>query len=892
MRSIVLAVLALFAFSTRISAQMSMDTTIVPGPHYKRGDVGDFILGSNWRDLWTSPIRVPVLDLTTFAGGIRPFREGGNQSRTLRFLGRDGRVYIFRSMDKFVHRALPEDARNTLAGDVIQDQTSAMYPTGAVVIARLKSAAGLLQAVPQIVVMPDDPRLGRFRRTFAGMFGYIEERPDEAGEDGVEKTAFDAEAIKGTEGLIEDLEESLNDRLDAREYLTARLIDFLVGDSDRGSDQWRWARFDRGDYDIYRPISRDHDYAFMRSNGIVGMLVRSPFPKLLDFGPKLPSLKALTFMTQEFDRSVLVGLTWRQWDSVTTALQAKLTDRVIADAVRLLPPEYYRATGEFLESSLRARRDGLRERSRQYYNMVAREADVFASEADDVAEIERRGDGSVVVRLYGAEEKIMADGGAPPAFQRLFVPSETKEIRVYLMGGDDRAIVRGEARRSIKVRIAGGAGDDVLIDSARVERRGDAATVFYDAHGRNRLVAGHHTRIEVEPFLTAQPESEDEDEEPGAAADTVRADSIAEEPRGRFQNQINDFGRDFLGGKTAAQPFRTWGMTTSWRPHVDHRVGAGIIIGTTYNARRYGFRHAPYYWDLRARALYALGEGGFGIDGAIRYYPENSISEFSIRLRATEFEANRFYGFGNDTPELDSDLTVVLRDELRLEPTMTLHLANGRRLGFGPVLKLVNPRPKAGSPADVLDPVGSHDTFGQAGVRAFGEIDRSIADGVPHSGWRARFDADLYPAVWDADGAFGSVGAEAAAYVPIGAPILAFRAGAEHVWGDFPLQEAAFLGGRYTLRGYRWNRFAGDARMYGSAELRTPIRRIELFVRGTIGAIALVDAGRVWFDGDSDGGWHAGYGGGVWFASLNRAVSVTYAYGEIGRLYLFYGLPY
>ena len=893
--TITIATLAL-ASAQSVLAQAPRKATVIPGPEYKTGEVGDFFLGSNWRNLWTMPLRATVLDLSTFAGGIKPFRAGGNQSKTLRFLGQDGRVYIFRSMNKFVHRILPDDVRNTAVGGLIEDQTSAMYPSSAVVVARLQAAAGLLQVIPQIVVMPDDPRLGEFRKEYAGLVGFIEERPDEAGEDGVEVTTFGAEKIKGADNLLEDLETSFEDRLNAREYLTARLLDFIIGDTDRGADQWRWARFDAGNYDVYRPIPRDRDYAFIRSDGLLGMGVRMVFPKLGKFGPDYTNLRGLTFMTQEFDRSALVELSRQEWDSVTTALQSKLTDAVIADAVRALPSEHHRETHQFLEQSLRSRRDKLVAISRAYYAMVAHEADVFATDSDDVAEIERRADGSVEVRLYSAEEKLMADGGAVPAFRRLFVPSETKEIRIYLLGGDDRATVRGAAKQSIKVRVAGGAGDDVLIDSSRVEQGGDPRTVFYDAYGSNLVVRGYRTRIDTKPFYAPQPGLADQDEErakPGA--DTAYAepsDSIAEERRGRFQDQINQYGRDFLGGKTVAQPFRSWGSQTSWRPAFDYREGAGVIVGAGYQHRRFSFRHKPFYWDLNAAGLYSFEAGRPGVQATLKYNPENSKHEYSLFLRATGFEANRFYGFGNDTEEIDSDLSLVMRNEIRFQPALTVHFAPDRKISFGPVVKYVNARPEEGSPAAVQQPLG-FDEFGQVGVVGRGDIDRVTADGaIPRSGWRGHLVTDAYPAVWDGEGAFGSTIAEVATYVPIGPPVLAFRLGGKYVWGDFPLHEAAFLGGRGSLRGYRWNRFAGDAMVYGGAEVRAPLTRVDLLVRGTLGVIGLADAGRVWFDGESNGGWHTGVGGGLWFTTLNRAVSVTYAKGETGRFYFTLGMPY
>ncbi|HEX6308672.1 MAG TPA: ShlB/FhaC/HecB family hemolysin secretion/activation protein, partial [Longimicrobiales bacterium] len=105
------------------------------------------------------------------------------------------------------------------------------------------------------------------------------------------------------------------------------------------------------------------------------------------------------------------------------------------------------------------------------------------------------------------------------------------------------------------------------------------------------------------------------------------------------------------------------------------------------------------------------------------------------------------------------------------------------------------------------------------------------------------------------------------------------------------VHEAAFLGGRNSLRGFETDRFAGDAAAYGSTELHLPLGTLTLLVRGEVGAFGLADAGRVWFDGDSPGGWHTSFGGGAWFSSLGRTLSLTYARGDIGRLYLRLGMP-
>lgn len=42
---------------------------LTPGPLYAKGGLYRAIAGKHYRDLWTTPIRVPVLDLSRFAGG-------------------------------------------------------------------------------------------------------------------------------------------------------------------------------------------------------------------------------------------------------------------------------------------------------------------------------------------------------------------------------------------------------------------------------------------------------------------------------------------------------------------------------------------------------------------------------------------------------------------------------------------------------------------------------------------------------------------------------------------------------------------------------------------------------------------------------------------------------
>jgi hemolysin activation/secretion protein len=110
--------------------------------------------------------------------------------------------------------------------------------------------------------------------------------------------------------------------------------------------------------------------------------------------------------------------------------------------------------------------------------------------------------------------------------------------------------------------------------------------------------------------------------------------------------------------------------------------------------------------------------------------------------------------------------------------------------------------------------------------------------------------------------------------------------------GDYPVQFAAGLGGKRSLRGYHFRRFAGDAAVHAGTELRVPVGTVNFIVRSQLGLFGLVDGGRVWFDGRSDGGWHSAVGGGFWLSAFGKAVSVAYAHGDSHRLYFKSGLSY
>src|SRR5262245_50248502 len=52
--------------------------SVVIGPQYRAGGLHRWLWGADYRDLYTMPVALPVLDLQSFAGGLRPTRELGH----------------------------------------------------------------------------------------------------------------------------------------------------------------------------------------------------------------------------------------------------------------------------------------------------------------------------------------------------------------------------------------------------------------------------------------------------------------------------------------------------------------------------------------------------------------------------------------------------------------------------------------------------------------------------------------------------------------------------------------------------------------------------------------------------------------------------------------------
>ncbi len=633
---------------------------VAAGPQYGAHGLHRAMLGASYRALWTTPVEVEVLDLGTEASGVTLVRRvGGQQTKGLALADRDGRSYTFRSLDKDPSNILPEELQDTFVEDLVQDEMSAQHPAGALVADEISKAVGVPTVPIRLVVLPDDPALGEYRKDFAGVVGTFAEYPSAAGE---RHPRFEgAVQIVDHMTLFAKLAESPDERVAVREFLRARLFDLLVSDFDRHRKQWRWAK--RAGDALWHPIPEDRDQAFARYEGLLVRVAAGYIPQLRTFGPKYDRIFGLTYNGREQDRWLLPELSRDAWREVAQEIKGEVTDEVLERAARRMPPEWYAIDGARLVAAMKRRRDTLPEAADRFYRHLAGQVDVQGTNASELAHVRRLEGGAVEVEVARHGE----DGTAgKPYFSRRFVPGETEEVRLYLRGGNDRVTVEGP-RGGIRVRAVGGVGDDVLDDSK------GGGTRFYDSEGQSKVVKG-----------------------PGTAWDRR---SYEQPP----------------GPKTAPWiPPRDWGRDWFLLPWAGYSSDYGVFLGGGFATRGYGFRQQPFASQHTLKAGWAVGASQPKIDYTGEFHRANSRVTTGIAAYYSGLEVLRFYGFGNETsPEENDDRNKVRQKQVVFSPTLTLPVAGAVNFTVAPALQYA--QTEAGDRlVDAQKPYGYGD-FGQVG---------------------------------------------------------------------------------------------------------------------------------------------------------------------------------
>jgi hypothetical protein len=466
---------------------------LVAGGQYGRGRMGRFFLGGYYRDVWATPVRVPVLDMRRHSNGLSVDKRGGGQQTTSFTLStEEGLTYALRSVNKDPLPILPPFWQNTVAGRFIRDQVSATHPYGALVVPALARATGVFHANPRLVyVRADEARFAEYPGYMGGKLFMLEEKF--SSQSSIRPQLGPAVDIENTHRMLHKRFRYNSHRIDQRAFARARLLDLLIGDWDRHKGQWNWAVYEEGDRTIYRPIPKDRDQAFsyFRSGLLPSLASRlvPPLRKFTSFQDDFGDISGLTINAAFLDERALPELTAADFQAIAKDMQASLTDQVIGQAVRSLPGPVYLQIGPEMERKLKRRRDQLPAAAQAYYQVLAREVTVVGSDEEERFVVRRLNDGETAVEVFrlkgkGEKEELL--------YSRLFQHQDTQQITLHGLGGDDKFEVSGSVTSGIPVVIVGGEGEDEITDRSSVRSWGKK-TFVYDTSRGNELDFGAET---------------------------------------------------------------------------------------------------------------------------------------------------------------------------------------------------------------------------------------------------------------------------------------------------------------------------------------------------------------------------------------------------------------
>jgi len=809
-----------------------------------------FFFGKSYRPEWYEGVKAPVFDIGNVKGGLKILKKGGgNQTSSLRLEATNGKQYVIRLLEKDASKLIPDQYKSNFIKKAVQEGISGSNPYAAFIVPPLADAVEVYHTNPKLVFIPDDPRFGIYREDFKNKLALFEERP---AKDQSDAPYFgNSKKIINTPDMLAKLYKDNDNKVDQHMVLKARLLDTFLGDWDRHDDQWRWAQFEnehKGKY--YQPIPRDRDQVFYVSEGLIPGLIGSSWavPGLQGFGPEVENITGLwSFAAKYFDRSFLTELERVDWIKASSKMQAQLTDSIIESALDQLPNNIYQYHGDKIVSDLKSRRDGLNNYAIAYYEALAKKVDIVGSNKKELFKVVRQDKDTTVVSLY----KIDKDGNHDKLlYHRRFITTETSEISLYGLEGNDIFNIEGNVSRGPKIRVIGGQGEDVFTDNSKVGSLGKSWVVYDLKTEDNLLTEGKETKNK-----------------------TSRNPEVNEYDRKAFK--YNYFG-----------PLLA----------VKYNRDDGLFIGAGINFKIQGFRKNPYKSSHKFSITNAIATSSYNFLYEGKFIDVLGKADFLINseIRSPNYVTN-YFGLGNESLYDQSrgiDYYRVRFEEILLNAKLKYDIGEQFSLTVGSssqVIK-VEPTPERfikNFNANGLDSATVFKRKVWTGFSSTLEIDTRNREILTEKGlkWTTNFGYNV--GVSEFAGSYGNFSSDFTFFYSFKTPsrvTLSNRTGFAQVFGKYEFYQANYLDGYDQLRGFRKFRFGGERIIYNNTDLTIRLLNVRAYILPTqIGLTLFYDTGIASVEGQDSDEWHNGYGGGVWIAPARiMYLSAIFGYSNEG----------
>lgn len=796
------------------------------GEEFQKSSSKKRFLGKHYRNVWATPVKIKYLDLTTFAGGLTPLEiNEEKQTTSLKLIGKDKINYQFRTINKNPSALLPPGFETTLADDFMQDQISSTHPFSSLIVPPLANAIGIYHSNPQLFYMPYSRLLGPYISEIGGRIGIIEATPSENlmpyGNDGKPNRIVD------TEKVYEELKKDSRNKVDQISYLKVRLFDFIIGDWDKEESHWKWAVFDKKEETVFRPISGNRDQAFTKFDGLLPSLMKNLIPNIQNFESTIKDPAKLSNAARNLDRNFLNELSIEDWQKTADEIIRELNDDLIKKAVKQMPPEAFQLSGAEITNKLISRKNGLLKTAESYYKTLAKEVTIAGSGKSEYVIITRSTD-STNIQTQDLKQ-------SQNFYNRTFDNKITKKINIYLLGGKDNLIAKGNSSSPVKIRVVGGEGEDSISDNSESRNM-----LIYDDR-QNEITGNNNSRIILSN-----------------------------------KNWVNEYVRDGFN-------YNRSGIA----PTADYPNGLdGPSIGLSHIIRRYGFRKMPYVFEQKVTLLYAPIKGAYEVKyGSIFHsiFAHKYDLIFDGYFNGPSYK-NNFYGIGNSTVNNgDVDYYRIRTRYLRASAYFQFRYSNKIKFGLGPGVEYMDiiKENRDNYINSTSENIGQPDKF--ISLKSYADFDFRDKKISPKTGFRWLTNIDYYKQINHLKHNTVSLYTSLSGYVTpnISFPMtFALRVGATTKIGSYNFYQASTLGiFDDNLWGYRNQRFSGRSAYFGNSELRIPVTKIRgYFLSGDFGAFAFYDIGKVSSSAIESNKWHQGYGPGIWL-NLFDHILLTLGYG-------------
>ena len=805
--------------------------------------------GERYRKEYGTKVKAPTVNLDTLFGGLTPVRKGGgHQSKSLRLKDNKGREYVMRALRKnavqylqavaFKNQYIEGQFENTYSEGLLLDVFTGSHPYAPFVVETLAKAIDIFHTKPTLYYVPKQKALQQFNDEFGDELYMIEERAASGHGD---KANFGfSNTLISTNDLLKKIRKNSNSTINEEAYIRARLFDMLLGDWDRHEDQWRWAAFKSGKKTVYKPVPRDRDQVFsiMADGALLNYMTKTvPTLRLMQsYDENLSNTKWFNLEPYPLDMALINQAENNLWIEQAKHIQRHLTEEIIDVAFTHFPKEVQGNTTKNIKIKLQGRLKNLQKIANKYAHHIAKFAVIKGTDKEDWFDIERLPNGNTMVVGHrikkGKKDNIF--------HQKTYSKTTTKEIWIYGLDDNDTFTVFGNGKDLIKIRLIGGQNKDTY------NIKNGKKVTFYDYKTKKNNV------------LTSKGVQKLSD---------------------RYTTNVYDYKKLKYSAFTMV-------------PIIGFNPDDGIKTGLTNTYTSYGFERNPFTAQHTLAASYYFATKGYELNYSGEF--SNVWKRWNLLIN-TQFTspnyAINFFGFGNNTQNLnatdeenyDEDYNRV---KIQFFKTAASFIWRGEldanfKVGVNYEANKVDKTPGRfiSSTPQILSTVFATQRF--IGTEAAYNFVHNNNNAFSTLGIQTDIQVG-YKANLNNSNRFGYLISSLGfthKLMASGQLVLATKLKSQLNFGNgYEFYQAASIGGKNGLRGYRNQRFTGKSSWYQNTDLRLNLRKLKTGLLPLhIGIYSGFDYGKVWDNNSISDHWNTSFGGGIFLNAadmLNANIAV------------------